>query len=78
MNILVYTGNSCHYCTELKDWLYEKELSFEEVNVSTDIEARKDLMAKGFASIPVIKIDGFDYIQGFNKEKLSKILSVKP
>lgn len=75
--IKVFTSNSCHFCHELKDWLCEKEISFEEINISDDIEARKDLISKGFAGVPVIKIDGFDYIQGFNKEKLSKILFLK-
>ena len=46
-NITVYTSNTCPYCHSVKDYLTEKNVSFTEKNVSTDVDARKELIAKG-------------------------------
>ncbi|MCT4632305.1 MAG: glutaredoxin family protein [Firmicutes bacterium] len=72
-NVLVYTSNTCGYCHEVKKYLDEIGVSFEEKNVSTDMEARKELMSKGFMGVPVIVIDE-EYVQGFDKPKLDELL----
>lgn len=55
------------------DYLKEKDVSFEEKNVSTDASARKELMKAGFMGVPVIYV-GDEVIQGFDKEKLDEML----
>lgn len=72
-NIVVYTSNTWPYCFQVKDYLKEKNLTFTEKNVSTDTEARKELIAKGFMGVPVVYIDD-EAIVGFDKEKLEKLL----
>lgn len=72
-NVLVYTSNTCGYCHEVKKYLDEIGVSFEEKNVSTDMEARKELMSKGFMGVPVVVIDE-EYVQGFDKPKLDELL----
>jgi glutaredoxin len=58
-----------------KDYLTEKGVAYTEKNVSTDIEARKELMSKGFMGVPVIYV-GEEVIQGFNKAKLDELLGL--
>ncbi|EFI41591.1 MULTISPECIES: glutaredoxin family protein [Peptoniphilus] len=72
--VVVYTSNTCPYCTMAKDYLREKEIPFEEKNVQTDKEARTELMAKGYTGVPVICI-GAEEIVGFDKAKLESLLS---
>lgn len=72
-NIVVYTSNTWGYCHMVMDYLKEKDVSFEEKNVSTDASARKELMKAGFMGVPVIYV-GDEVIQGFDKEKLDEML----
>ncbi len=53
-NVIVYTSNTCPYCVQVKDYLKEKNVSFTEKNVSIDVEAKKDLISKGFMGVPVV------------------------
>lgn len=72
--ILIYTSNTWPYCHMVMDYLGSKNVEFEERNVSTDAEARKELMMKGLRSVPVISIEGEEDIIGFNRERLDEIL----
>lgn len=71
--IVVFTSDTCGYCHMVKDYLNENDITFEERNVSSDKEARKELMSKGFMGVPVIYIDD-EIIQGFDKNKLDELL----
>ncbi len=72
-NIVIYTSNTWPHCHTAKDYLAAKNLQFEEKNVSTDMEARKELIAKGFMGVPVIYVDD-EAIVGFDKAKLDELL----
>jgi glutaredoxin len=56
-----------------KDYFESINVEFEEKNVSTDVEARKELMAKGFMGVPVIYIED-EVIQGFDQKKIDELL----
>lgn len=71
--IVVYTSNTCVYCHQVKDYLNSLGVAYSEKNVSTDMAARKELMAKGFMGVPVIMI-GEETIQGFDKVRLDELL----
>lgn len=73
--VVVFSSNTCGYCTMAKDYLNEKGIAFEERNVSSDIEARKELMSKGFMGVPVIYVED-EVIQGFDKAKLDSLLGL--
>lgn len=72
-NVIVYTSNTCPHCISAKKYLDGKGVSFVERNVSSDPNARKELVAKGYRGVPVIIVDG-EEIVGFNKDKLEKLL----
>lgn len=71
--VIVYTSKTCPHCVSAKEYLQEKGVQYIEKNVSTDIEAKKELMKKGFMGVPVIFVDG-ESISGFDKEKLDEML----
>ncbi|MCL2320537.1 MAG: glutaredoxin family protein [Oscillospiraceae bacterium] len=58
----------------VKDYLKGKNVEFEEKDIMVDAEARKELMKKGLRGVPVISIEGYKDIVGFDKQKLEQIL----
>lgn len=72
-NIKIYSSSSCTNCIAAKEYLKEKGYEFEEKNVSTDKEAKKELIALGYMGVPVIMVDDEAFL-GFDKSKLDEIL----
>ena len=72
-DVIVYSSNTCPYCTLAKQYLEEKGVAFVEKNVQTDKDARAELMAMGHMGVPVLVIDG-EQIVGFDKDRLETIL----
>ncbi len=71
--VFVYSSNTCPYCTLAKDYLTELGVEFEEKNIQTDNEARKELMEMGHMGVPVIVI-GEEEIVGFDRAKIDELL----
>ncbi len=71
--IIVFSSNTCPYCTLAKNYLEEKGLAYVEKNVQTDKDARAELMKMGHMGVPVLVIDG-EQIVGFDKDRLETIL----
>jgi glutaredoxin-like YruB-family protein len=74
-NIEIYTSDTCGYCHAAMEYFDSKNLQFTEHNISTDMDARKELMKKGYRSVPLIVIDD-EEILGFDKEKIESILGL--
>lgn len=72
-DIILYTGNTCPYCTITKNYLEENGLKYTEKNVHNSIEAKKELIEMGHKGVPVLVCDG-EEIVGFNKEKMDELL----
>lgn len=72
-NIVVYTSSTCPYCTMVKEYLKNKGFEYSEKNVSTDVQARQELMKKGHTGVPVVYVDDTEIV-GFDKAKLDEIL----
>jgi len=59
-----------------KDFMREKGVEFEEVDVMQSEKAREELIEKsGQLGVPVIEADG-KIMVGFNREKLAELLGV--
>ena len=72
-DIKVYSSSTCPYCTMMKDYLASKNVDFTEKNVSTDTDARKELMAMGHMGVPVTVIDGTEIV-GYDTKKVDALL----
>ena len=75
--VRVFTSVSCPYCFTLMEFLKEKGIEFEEVDVSKDKKARDEIIKKtGRLEAPILEIDG-QIVVGFDKEKIVKLLKIK-
>lgn len=75
--LTIYTTPTCVYCKMTKEFFNQNNVSYEEKDVSIDNKARDEMVEKsGQLGVPVIDIDG-QIIVGFDKEKLSELLSIK-
>lgn len=65
------------YCQTLKSFLKEKNIAFEDIDVSRDEIALKEMVDKsGQMGVPVIDIDG-QIVVGFDKNKIVDLLKIK-
>lgn len=72
--VTIYSTPTCPYCRQAKDYLTQKGVSFTDLNVATDMEARNAMVQKsGQLGVPVIEIDG-QVVVGFNRGKLDELL----
>lgn len=76
--VKIYTSPACSYCEMAKDWLKEKKISFEEIDVAKNQKAAEDLVKfSGQIGVPVIIMgEGKDkkVIVGFDQGKLEELL----
>ncbi len=71
--VVVYTSNTCPYCTMAKDYLKEKGVEYEEKNVQNDAAARDELISMGYTGVPVLVI-GEEEIVGFDRARIDGAL----
>jgi glutaredoxin 3 len=58
-SIRLFVKAYCGWCHEVIDWLDERHISFESLDVSTDAAAFKEMVAlSGQSKAPVIEVDG--------------------
>jgi len=74
--VTIYSTPVCHFCAMAKDYFKENNVAYENFDVATDMEKRKEMMEKsGQLGVPVILIDG-QVIVGFNKPKIAMALGL--
>ena len=74
--IKVYSTPTCTYCFTLKEFLKEKNIEFEEVDVSVDEKAAREMIEKsGQMGVPVIDING-EIVVGFDRKKIDSLLKL--
>ena len=75
--VKLYTTPACPYCFTLREFLKEKNVEFQEIDVSQDDKARDEMIERsGQMAAPVLDIDG-EIVVGFDKEKILKLLKIK-
>lgn len=75
-NVKIYSTPTCPYCKLAKEFMTEKGVEYENIDVSTDTAAAQEMIKKsGQMGVPVIEVDG-KIIVGFDKEQLAKVLGV--
>lgn len=77
MKVRVFSTSFCPYCKMAKEFLKEKKIPFEDVNVQEDQKAAKEMIEKsGQVGVPVIEIDG-QMVIGFNVNKIKELLKLE-
>ena len=79
--VKVYSTPTCPYCVTAKDFLKEKGIEFEDLDVSTNETARNEMIEKsGQMGVPVISVGEDEHatiIVGFDQPKLEAALNIK-
>ncbi|MCC7522795.1 glutathione S-transferase N-terminal domain-containing protein [Candidatus Uhrbacteria bacterium] len=75
MNVKVYSTPTCPYCKLAKDYLREKQIAFEDIDVSADSAAAQTMVKlSGQMGVPVLDING-SVIVGWNKTAIEEALA---
>lgn len=73
--IKVFTTKTCPWCTKLKEYLEQKEIEFENIDVAENREAAMEMVRKsGQMGVPVTQI-GDKYIVGYNPDAIDEELT---
>ena len=74
-NDKVYSTKTCPWCKKVKEFLYEKNVKFENIDVGVDQKAANEMVEKsGQMGVPVTDING-TIIVGFDKDAIDKALA---
>ncbi|MCK5827672.1 glutaredoxin family protein [Candidatus Bipolaricaulota bacterium] len=74
--VMVYSTPSCSWCTLAKEHLTTSGISFEDIDVSTDMARAQEMVSKsGQMGVPVIDIDG-EIIVGFDRARIDSLLEI--
>lgn len=77
MTVKVYSTPTCPWCTIAKQYLKSKNISYDDLDVSTDRSAAAEMVQKsGQRGVPVLDIDG-QIIVGFDQKVIDKLLNVQ-
>ena len=77
MTVKIYSTPTCPWCIKTKEFFKENNIEYEEVNVSGNQEAAKEMIEKsGQMGVPVVDVDG-EIIVGYDVEKLKKALKLE-
>ncbi|MCC3870407.1 glutaredoxin family protein [Terrisporobacter mayombei] len=68
----IYTSDTCIQCKKAKEYLQKNNIEFIEYNISSNEEFKRELIKKGYLSVPVIVVDGQD-ILGFDVNRIKQL-----
>ncbi len=75
-NVKVYSTPTCPYCIKVKKYLQEKNIPFENIDVSSNEMGLEEMVkVSGQMGVPVIVIDG-DVTVGFDRPKIDQKLGL--
>lgn len=73
--VIVYSTPTCPFCVMAKEYLSEKGVQYEDVNVATDHERAREMVEKsGQMGVPVIEIDN-NIVVGFQPQVFDSLLA---
>ena len=75
MAVIVYTSPTCPYCKMVKDFLSQRDISFEERDVSRNSSYAEELVrSTGQMGVPVTIING-QIAVGFDRGRLEQLIT---
>jgi glutaredoxin 3 len=77
MKIKVYSTPTCPYCKLVKEFLEEKNMDFQDIDVASNPTAANEMVKlSGQMGVPVVDVDG-QVIVGWNKDAIEEALGTK-
>lgn len=74
--VIVFSTLTCPWCVAVKKYLNEKNIEFENKDVTFDHKAASEMIEKsGEMGVPQLWIDD-EVIVGFDKEKINELLGI--
>lgn len=74
--VTIYSTPACHFCHAAKAFFDENKIVYEDLNVASDLDKRKEMIdLTGQMGVPVIRI-GDDVIVGFDEDKIKELLAI--
>lgn len=73
-NVIVYTSTNCPHCRQVKGFLSDKGISYEERNIETNDEYAQQVWDMGVRAVPLTIIGDYK-IMGMNKTQFDKALA---
>lgn len=74
MKVIIYSTPNCPLCLMAKNYFKDKNIPFEEVDVSVDQKKAEEMIKlSGQLNVPVIAIDD-KVITGFDEEEIEEII----
>lgn len=73
-DVIVYTSTNCPHCRQVKSFLNDKGVQFEERNIEENEDYAQQVWDMGLRAVPVTVI-GDKRIVGMNKLQFDKALS---
>lgn len=75
--ITIYTTPTCGFCHMAKEYFKSKDVEYSEKDVTTDVEAQKEMIDKSQQmGVPVIDMGG-KIVVGFDRPRIEAILREK-
>lgn len=71
----IYTSDTCVQCKHAKEYLKNNGIDFIEYNISNNQEYKRELIKKGYLSVPVLVIDGQDVL-GFDLNRIKQLTGI--
>ncbi|KMY51549.1 glutaredoxin family protein [Peribacillus loiseleuriae] len=77
LNVVVWSKEGCHYCAEVKQFLEEKQVDYQTIDVTNHDERRDILEAKyGIRHVPVVEIGQNGMYEGVTEIGISHLEKV--
>ena len=75
-SVKIFTTSTCPWCQKTKEFLKEIKVSYKEINVTENEEARNEMFEKsGQMGVPVLDVNGI-IIVGYDKKAIKKALAL--
>ena len=75
--VKVYSFESCPWCNKVKKYLNSKGVEYEVRDIELSDEAAQECQKlSGDTMVPVTTPDGINYVVGFDKAKIDKLLGL--
>lgn len=71
--IIIYTSPNCTNCKDVKLFLENNNIKYEEKDITTNFKAKAKLISKGLKVLPVVQQEGI-FIEYNNLDHVSQLI----